>query len=371
MPDDSQSVFQLWQNAPVKTFTAAVAVAAALTLAPGGGRDASAFDQAAMPRFAWRPQASGVTARLRGVSAISERVAWASGAQGTVLRTADGGATWQKLTIPDAAKLDFRDIDAISDKTAYALSIGNGAASRIYKTTDAGAHWRLQFTNGDDKAFYDAMAFWDEAHGLAISDSIEGAFIVLMTRDGGSTWTRVPAGALPPALPNEGAFAGSGTNIAVLDGGRAWIGTGASTRSRMLRTVDGGASWTIAETPIASSASSGIFSVAFRDPRHGITVGGDYRKESEAVDNAAVTSDGGVTWTAVKGLGGFRSAIAAVPGAPRSWIAVGPSGTDVSADDGHGWTPIAGEGYHAFAFARHGRAGWGVGESGRVGRLSW
>src|SRR3954449_2022686 len=120
----------------MKTFTAAALPAVAA---------------AAPAVYRWEPQTSGVTARLRGVSAISEQVAWASGAQGTVLRTADGGATWQKLTIPDAAKLDFRDVDAIGEKTAYALSIGNGPASRIYKTTDAGAHWRLQFTNGDDK----------------------------------------------------------------------------------------------------------------------------------------------------------------------------------------------------------------------------
>ena len=109
----------------------------------------------------WTAQTSGVTARLRGVSAVNERVVWASGADGTILRTADGGQTWQRQSIPGAEKLDFRDIDALSETIAYALSIGAGDASRIYKTTDAGAHWTLQFTNDDPKAFYDAMAFWD------------------------------------------------------------------------------------------------------------------------------------------------------------------------------------------------------------------
>ena len=125
----------------------------------------------------WEPQSSGVTARLRGVSAVSDRVAWASGANGTVLRTADGGATWTKLAVPDAEKLDFRDVDAVGDTTAYILSIGAGAASRIYKTTDAGARWTLQFTNDDPKAFFDAMAFWDAEHGLAFSDSVDGRFM--------------------------------------------------------------------------------------------------------------------------------------------------------------------------------------------------
>src|SRR5262245_7811939 len=100
----------------------------------------------------WTVQTSGVTQRLRGVSAVSERVVWASGAGSTILRTDDGGLTWQKFIIsPDS--LDFRDIDAIDEQTAYLMSIGNGAASRIYKTTDAGTTWKLQFRNNDEKAF--------------------------------------------------------------------------------------------------------------------------------------------------------------------------------------------------------------------------
>src|SRR5258708_6225379 len=287
---------------------------------------------ATVPVPHWQAQSSGVTARLRGVSAVTDRVAWASGAGGTVVRTADGGATWHTRAVPGAETLDFRDVDAVSETSAYILSIGPGPASRIYKTTDAGAHWVLQFTNANPRAFFDAMAFWDANHGLVMGDSVDGAFDILATADGGQTWTRVPRPKLPPALPNEGAFAGSGTNVAVSGRSRAWIGTGASTRCRVLRTTDRGASWTIAETPVAASASAGIFSVAFRDPLHGVTVGGDYKKETEAVHNAAVTADGGVTWTAIAGLGGFRSVVAHVPGTNRSWIAVGASGPDVAED---------------------------------------
>jgi photosystem II stability/assembly factor-like uncharacterized protein len=319
----------------------------------------------------WEPQQSGVTARLRGVSAVSERVAWASGSSGTVLRTADGGTTWTKLTAPDSASLDFRDIDAISATTAYILSIGNGPASRIYKTIDAGATWQLQFTNQDPKGFFDAMAFWDERRGLVMGDSIDGRFDILRTQDSGRTWGRIPAASLPPALPNEGAFAGSGTNVAVFPGGHAWIGTGAAGRCRVLHTRDYGMTWTIADTPVAGSASAGIFSVAFRDPRHVMAVGGDYRKEKEAVNNAAISIDGGASWKPIAGLSGFRSVVAHVPGSPASWIAVGPQGADITADDGRSWTPIEGDGYHAFAFARTGRGGWGVGERGRIGRLIW
>ena len=319
----------------------------------------------------WAAETSGVTARLRGVSAASERVVWASGAHGTILRTADGGTTWSRLSIPDAATLDFRDVDAVDEQTAYALSIGAGPLSRIYKTTDAGAHWALQFRNDNPKAFFDAMAFWDATRGLAISDSVDGQFVIIETTDGGAHWTRIPAGTLPAALPNEGAFAGSGTNIAVLGRDRAWIGTGASTRSRVLRTADGGRTWSIADTPVTTSASAGIFSIAFRDPRHGLVVGGDYRKETDATGVAASSDDGGATWKLITGLGGFRSVVAHAPGSTTAWIAAGPSGADVSTDDGQTWTPIPGDGYHAFAFAPRSKVGWGVGENGRIGKLVW
>jgi photosystem II stability/assembly factor-like uncharacterized protein len=316
----------------------------------------------------WTLQTSGVTARLRGVSAVSERVAWASGANSTVLRTTDGGANWKKLTVTTDA-LDFRDIDAIDARTAYVLSIGNGPASRIYKTTDAGATWTLQFKNNNAKAFYDAMSFWDRNHGVVIGDSIDGHFCIMTTANGGRTWTRVPASALPPALENEGAFAASGTNIAVFGKSHAWIGTGAGAKARVLFTADRGRTWKIAETPLSAGASAGIFSVAFRE-KHGVVVGGDYKKESEAVDNLAVTNDGGITWTLVKGLTGFRSVVAYVSGEVGTLVAVGPSGSDYSIDDGQTWTPIKGPGFDTLSFAPGRAVAFAAGARGSVGKLT-
>ena len=333
---------------------------------------------------AWTDQPSGVDARLRAVSAVNDRVAWASGSGGTVVRTSDGGATWQTLSVPDAAKLDFRDVDAIDERVAYVHSVGSGESSRIYKTTDAGKTWTLQFMNTDPQAFFDAMAFWDAERGLAFSDSVDGQLVILRTDDGGKAWRRVPAEGLPPALDTEGAFAASGTNIAVWGRDHAWIGT---SRSRVLRSTDGGRTWSAATAPLATGSSAGIFSIAFRDAQHGIVVGGDYRKEAEAVDNAAITIDGGRTWTAVKGLSGFRSVVSYVPGAATpSLIAVGPQGADQSSDDGRTWIPLPGSsGLHTFAFAprrsiggprradfaRWGVIGWGAGEKGRIMRLTY
>jgi photosystem II stability/assembly factor-like uncharacterized protein len=319
----------------------------------------------------WMPVSTGVEARLRGISATSDRVVWASGANGTVIRTTDGGATWQPLTVPGSEKLDFRDIDAIDDNTAFVLSIGPGEQSRIYKTADAGATWTEQFVNRDPEAFFDAMDFWDANRGIAISDSVKGQFVVLATSDGGNTWTRVPPAALPPALPNEGAFAASGTNVATVAPNHVWIGTGAGREARVLRSSDRGRTWQVAPTPLAAGPSAGIFSIAFSSPRTGIIVGGEYKVESGALNdaNAALTTDGGATWTPVNGLSGFRSVVAYLSADGRSVIAVGPSGTDVSDDGGKTWTPLDGPGFHTFSIAKRGTIGYGAGERGGVGRL--
>ena len=316
----------------------------------------------------WQPMTSGVTARLRGVSVVSRQVAWVSGGGGTVLRTTDGGATWQPRPVPGAQALDFRDIDAFDARVASVLSIGPGNASRIYRTEDGGGTWTMQFSADDPKVFLDAMAFTDASHGVAFSDSVEGRFVILTTSDGGRHWNRVATDRLPAALPAEGAFAASGTYVAV-HGAHLWIGT---TASRVLRSSDAGRTWTVTTTPLATGEATGIFSVAFRDARHGVIVGGNYTKEREAIANAATTDDGGATWRAAStSLSGYRSAVASMRGlGPASWIAVGPSGSDVSTDDGSAWTPAGGDGYDALSVSQDGRVGIATGSGGRIARVS-
>jgi photosystem II stability/assembly factor-like uncharacterized protein len=314
----------------------------------------------------WLSQSSGTTARLRGVSAVSATVAWASGSDGVYLKTTDGGATWKAATVFGAEALDFRDVEAFDADTAYLLSIGEGERSRIYKTTDGGGHWGLQFTNRNPKAFFDALAFWDAYRGVAVSDSVDGRFVIIRTTDGGASWKEIPTEKLPPALVGEGAFAASGTCVVTEGRNNVWIAT---TAARVLRSTDGGDTWQVATTPIPSGQpSAGIFSIAFKDSKNGVIVGGDYKKEGEARDNVAKTSDGGRTWKLVKGPlpGGFRSAVAYAPGA-STLVAVGPSGADYSLDGGASWFPISGAGYHAISFARSG-AGWAVGEGGRIAK---
>ncbi len=315
----------------------------------------------------WLPQSSGTIARLRGVSAVSSTVAWASGNNGVYLKTTDGGANWRAATVPGAEELDFRDVEAFDANTAYLLSIGEGDRSRIYKTIDGGEHWRLQFTNSDPKAFFDALAFWDADRGLAVSDSVDGRFVIIKTTDGGANWKEIPPERLPPALAGEGAFAASGTCVVTQGRNNVWIAT---TASRVLSSTDGGETWQMVATPIQSGQpSAGIFSIAFKDARNGVIAGGDYKKEGEARDNVATTGDGGRTWKLAKGPlpGGFRSAVVYAQGGSML-VTVGPSGSDYSLDGGASWTPIGGPGYHAVSFARDG-AGWAVGEGGRIAKF--
>lgn len=319
----------------------------------------------------WLLQKSGTTARLRGVSAVSALVAWAAGTQGTYLRTTDGGATWQAATVPGAADLDFRDVEAFDADTAYLLSIGEGERSRIYKTTDGGRRWSLQYVNRDPQGFLDAMAFWDANHGLALGDPLDGHFLMLETRDGGATWQELPIESRPVALAGEAAFAASGTCIAAQGTSNVWFVTG-GVASRVFRSTDGGRTWAVSATPVPSgSQSGGIFSVAFSDAKHGVVVGGDYKKEGEARDNTAMTDDGGRTWRRAKGPlpGGYRSAVAYTAKSSRALVAVGPSGTDYSRDGGASWANLGTEGFHAVSFAKDG-AGWAVGENGRVAKFT-
>jgi photosystem II stability/assembly factor-like uncharacterized protein len=335
---------------------------------------AALFTGAASASSPWVLQTSPAIERLRGVSAVSDTIAWASGNKGTVVRTIDGGTTWARVAVPDADALDFRDIEAFGADTAYVLAIGNGDKSRIYKTADGGRTWALQFTNPDSRAFYDAMAFWDANTGIAVGDPVDGRFTIIRTVDGGRTWTPVPSANVPEALPGDGAFAASGTCLVVQGARHAWFGTGGAARARVYRSADQGLTWSVADTPImAGNASSGVFSLAFSDTEHGIAVGGDYRLERESGDNLAITDDGGRTWVfaGTTRLRSFRSAVAFIPGSKgRRLLAVGPGGTDMAVDGGRTWTPLAADGFHALSISPGGGAAWAVGEQGRIARLS-
>ncbi|GAC1649590.1 MAG: oxidoreductase [Gemmatimonadaceae bacterium] len=324
-------------------------------------------------RAQWVPQASGTTAEFRGLSVVDASVAWVSGTKGRYARTTDGGVHWRVDSIAGAGSLDLRAIHAIGARVAWAMSAGEAekGLSRIFQTRDGGSHWELQYSTSTKGVFLDALAFWDARHGIAVSDPVDGRLFILTTTDGGSTWVRVPPDRLPAVLPREAAFAASGSCLAVQGARNVWIGTGGGGRARVFRSTDRGEHWTVADTPVrAGGPSAGIFSIAFRDALHGVVVGGDYRRPQDSGENVAVTRDGGHTWMVGGGAtpAGYMSAVAFVPGTRRGWVAVGPVGTALSADDGGAWRMVDTTAYNSVRFVAQGGTGFAAGPAGRVAR---
>ncbi|MFI5606716.1 WD40/YVTN/BNR-like repeat-containing protein [Amycolatopsis sp. NPDC051903] len=315
----------------------------------------------------WQLTPTGTTAQFRGLSAVSGRVAWVSGTGGTVLRTTDAGRTWTPVGPSGAGTLEFRDIEAFDADHAVVLSIGPGTDSRIYRTDDAGRHWRETFRNPDPAAFYDCVAFFDPRRGLAMSDPVDGKFRVQATADGGRTWRQVPEAAFPPALPGEAGFAASGQCLTTSGPFDAWLATGGGATARVLHTGDAGRHWTVAATPLPSSASAGVFALAFRTPWQGVAIGGDFADPTAPGPAVALSGDRGRTWrTPPQYPAGYRSGLAWLGG---SVLAVGPGGSDVSRDGGRHWSSFDTGSFDTVDCTPLGSC-WAGGTAGRVARLA-
>ncbi len=340
-----------------------VRIAACLLLGPGLAVVAQTLNQTS---GSWVLERSGTTAGLRGIHAVGGGVAWASGTDGTILRTEDGGYEWQNCVVPPGAeKLDFRGIWAWDANTAIVMSSGPGDQSRLYKTTDGCASWTLLFTNPDKDGFWDAVNCADKDTCMLLGDPVDGKFTVFDTDDGGATWGREQDAGLK-SLEREGAFAAGNSALEV-----NWVdepalfGTRSPEGARGF--IDDDAQkprWgarVIASFPKGQTA--GIFSVEYRDWRHWVAVGGDYTKPSVSTGTAAWSADGGKTWTAAdRPPHGFRSAIAWDADA-HAWIAAGTNGSDISYDDGKTWLPLDNGNWNALSLP------WVVGPDGRIAKL--
>lgn len=330
---------------------------------------AAVFSQEAGPSEAsspWRAQASPVTVELRGLAAVSDRVAWASGARGTVIRTVDG-ETWKVLPVAGAEALDFRDIEAWDENNAVAMSIGPGASSNVYKTTDGGATWRRVFANTEPGGFWDAITFWDRRRGALFGDPVRGRFQVFTTDDGGETWTPVPEAGIPLALENEGGFAASGSCLVSGPGKRLAFVSGGASEARVFVSTNGGQSFQVFPSPVpAGGASKGLFSAAWLDEKTLLTVGGDYREPAVGGVKAALSSDGGAHWKALSAAPGFLSSVVRGPGKDAAIVAVGLAGTGISGDGGKTWKAVDPAPYNTAGFAKG--TGWAVGPKGVIVR---
>lgn len=324
----------------------------------------------------WRKVPVPTTASLRGLSAAGGTV-WASGTQGTVIRTAGDWKTWSVMTVPGAEKLDFRGIHAFDANTAVIISSGpaQDGQARIYRTSDGGKSWTQVYEEKMPGVFFDAIAFWDRKHGIVLSDPVEGRFALFVTVDGGVTWKPLRPAAMPPALAKEGAFAASNSCLAVQGEGNVWFSTGGAQVARVFRSSDRGQSWSVAETPLRpGNASSGIFSLVFQDDKFGVAAGGDYaHPEQSDLPNLLLTSDGGITWQAgppTDPPGLYLSSIAMITSAPKGPIklirAAGITGLYFASitEPGTSWARESSENLNAVVHDKHGV--WAVGAKGIV-----
>jgi hypothetical protein len=354
-------------------------------------------------RQVWEMQESGTSAGLRGIDSVDGTVAWTSGTGGTVLRTTDGGAHWQRCATPDAAKdgatLDFRGVQAWDAQTAIVMASGKGKLSRLYKTADACKTWKLIFSNHDKDGFWDALYFerfgdgkgrWDS--GWLLGDPVDGMFSLFYTDDLGKDWYRQRNKGLRVKQGAQGVFAASNSSLfargfLVVFGsggaGGAFLYSGLQTEMCLddCSPEEAGLygnkhKWNRQPVSVGQNAdSSGVFSIGERPeipvalgypPRYKVfvIVGGDYAKPGEVTGTAAWSADGGEHWNAsTVPPHGFRSAVQWSE-ALKAWITVGTNGSDISRDDGKTWQPLDDGNWNALSLP------FVVGPNGRIARLN-
>jgi len=351
----------------------------------------------------WDLQESHSTADLRGIDNVGSGVAWASGANGTVLRTFDGGEAWQTCAVPPGAEhLDFRGIQSFDANTAIVMSSGKGDLSRLYKTTDGCHTWKLIFRNPDKEGSWDALHF--DRHqwlGWLLGDPVKGTFVLFASDDAGKNWIRQHNRGLRVQQGTEIALAASNSSLTAI-GGWVTIASGGAMGAFEYSIVglqicidacseadndrEGrGNKWNRLPIPVGNhSDSSGVFSIGVGETTLGapffrsmVAVGGDYLKPDDSVGSAAfseATDPAKLAWHPAQSMPhGFRSAVAYDADA-KTWITVGPNGTDISTDDGRNWralhpdpalneAPDADRNWNALSLP------FAVGPHGRIGKL--
>ena len=310
---------------------------------------------------------SRVESSFRGLSVVNQKVVWVSGTGGTVLRTIDGGKNWENISVPNMEKIDFRDVEGFNKNTAIVMGIASPA--RFYKTTDGGQNWKLVHFDDREGVFFDGMSFWNKNDGIAFSDPVDGQHLLIRTTDGSDTWHEIPKEGFPHKLNPEFGFAASGTGIPVQGRKTVWLGMG-GVKSRVFKSEDGGMNWSVAETPVVHGGqSTGIYSVAFKNKKVGISVGGDYTNQS-IKNTMAYSNDGGATWhLPEKQTHQYRECVAHYRG--KIFFAVGPSGFDMTTDNGKNWHPHYWEvnNLTAVAFAKRSNVGFAVGKGGQIYKI--
>lgn len=316
--------------------------------------------------YALKELTSGKNTSMRGLSVVSDSMAWVSGSNGYVGKTLDGGKTWDWTQPKGYEKLDFRDIEAFDKYKAIVVNAGSPAY--VLSTTDGGKTWREVYKNTDSAIFLDGMDFWNNQEGIIFGDPIKNKMQLLKTTDGGLTWQDISSSLKAELKVGEAGFAASGTSLRTGKEGKVWIATGGAV-SRIFFSNNYGHSWKVYHCPILQGESStGPFSLAFYDGRKGIVVGGNYLKDKESTNNVLLTSNGGKRWSKPdRPVFGYRSAVEYV--SPEICFATGSSGTDFSVDGGKNWQNISTQNFNSIRRAKNGNLILLTGNRGQIYQL--
>jgi len=303
---------------------------------------------------------SGTKTGMRGLSVVDDKTIWASGTNGMVGRSLDSGKTWKWITVKGFEKMDFRDIEAFNETTAIIMGID--APAYILRTNDGGENWQVVFKDTTKGMFLDAMEFWNEQSGIVIGDPLKGRFYVARTFDSGNTWQGIPEQNKPVADSGEACFAASGTNIRKLNNAEAIFITGGLTSNVFMRNKK------INLPLIQGTETTGANSIAVKNKKIWMVVGGNFNTKDSSTKNAAITFNGGKKWISpTLPPTGYRSCVEYIK--KKEWITCGLNGVDITKDDGITFTNISKEGFHVVRKAKKGTSVFFAGWNGRIGKL--
>ncbi|RYD81510.1 MAG: oxidoreductase [Sphingobacteriales bacterium] len=303
---------------------------------------------------------SGTKTGMRGLSVVDDKTIWVSGSNGTVGRSLDSGKTWKWMTVGGFEKMDFRDIEAFNETTAIIMGID--APAYILKTIDGGEKWQVMFKDTTKGMFLDAMEFWNENSGIVIGDPLKGKFYIGRTFDGGNTWQGIPEQNKPTADEGEACFAASGTNIRKLNNAEAIFITGGLTSNVFVRNKK------INLPLVQGKETTGANSIAVKNKKTWMVVGGDFNTKDSSYKNAAVTFNAGKSWTTPNTPPtGYRSCVEYIQ--KKQWITCGLNGVDITNDDGKNFSNISKESFHVVRKAKKGNSVFFAGQGGRIGKL--
>lgn len=304
---------------------------------------------------------SGTNTSIRGLSVVNDKVIWVSGSNGMVGKSSDSGKTWKWIQVKSFEKTDFRDIEGFDENIAVIMGVGDPAY--ILRTIDAGETWKLVFEDKRKGMFLDAMEFWNEQSGIVLGDPIDGKFFIARTFNGGYTWQNIPEKNYPEADSGEACFASSGTNIRKFGNDAACFVSGGLHSRLFIKDK-------IIDLPIVQGKeTAGANSIALKNKKTFIIVGGDFTTPDAIYKNCIITNDGGNSWAypAVPPHG-YRSCVEYLQ--KNKWITCGLNGVDISNDDGKTWTSVSKESFNVCRKSKDGKSVFLAGGNGTIAKLS-